>query len=83
MNLKLDNLQLVILKAYEELHTGDAVRLYYGKAKRVNIDNKDEQPLALGIVLPLLNPPVIKRNRQVKVAVYGTFFLPKKEVKPE
>jgi hypothetical protein len=68
MNLKFGNLQLIILKAFEELHVGDIVRLYYGKAKRIN---EGEKYPVLGFVLPLVNPTVVKRNRHVKVAIYG------------
>jgi hypothetical protein len=38
------------------------------KAKRIN---EGEKYPVLGFVLPLVNPTVVKRNRHVKVAIYG------------
>ncbi len=81
MNVNFDNSTIIVLKAFEELHPNEIVRLYYGKAKRIN---KCEHSTAIGLVVPLLNPSIIKRNCKVKILVCGVCFLPlSDEVKTE
>ena len=65
---------IVKLIAFEELHPGDLVQSYYRKVKRTKNNRK-----AIGIVPPMFNPPIIKRNESVLVCITGTIYMGEKE----